>query len=172
MEEEERIYWEERRRYEEEMEYFEWCRRYGRDPRPLGPPGPRFGPPGPGGPPGMMPPVSIHYFRNFIFTFITVFNNIQYFFLQFFGQPPMMRRPDSMEDRHVIARHTEIYPSEEELSAVQKIVSHSEKALKFVSDHLAEVSQAAGNKAGATKAGTPKPAQAKTPTTTPVAKPG
>lgn len=55
MEEEERIYWEERRRYEEEMEYFEWCRRFGRDPRPLGPPGPRFGPPGPG---LMMPPVS------------------------------------------------------------------------------------------------------------------
>ncbi|XP_026288097.1 zinc finger RNA-binding protein isoform X4 [Frankliniella occidentalis] len=139
MEEEER-YWEERHRYEQEMEYFEWCRRFGRDPRPLGPPGPRFGPPGPG---LMIPP--------------------------FFGQPPMMRRPDSMEDRHVIARHTEIYPSEEELSAVQKIVSHSEKALKFVSDHLAEISQAAGSKSGA-KPGNPKPTQVKTPATP--AKPG
>ena len=82
----------------------------------------------------------------------------------------MMRRPDSMEDRHVTARHTEIYPSEEELSAVQKIVSHSEKALKFVSDHLAEVSQAVGNK-GAAKAGVPKPGQAKNPST-PAGKPG
>lgn len=81
----------------------------------------------------------------------------------------MMRRPDSMEDRHVIARHTEIYPSEDELSAVQKIVSHSEKALKFVSDHLAELSQAAGTKAG-TKPGTPKTAQAKVVSTP--AKPG
>jgi zinc finger RNA-binding protein len=69
-----------------------------------------------------------------------------------------------MEDRHVIARHTEIYPSEEELSAVQKIVSHSEKALKFVSDHLAEISQAAGNKT-ATKGTAPKPAPAKACTT-------
>ncbi|XP_034256245.1 zinc finger RNA-binding protein isoform X2 [Thrips palmi] len=133
MEEEERIYWEERRRYEEEMEYFEWVRRFGRDHRPLGPPGPpRFGPPGPG---MMMPP--------------------------FFGPNPM-RRPDSMEDRHVLARHTEIYPSEEELSAVHKIVSHSEKALKFVSDHLTEISQAAGTKPGAKPA--TKPVQAKTPT--------
>ncbi|KAJ1522250.1 hypothetical protein ONE63_002555 [Megalurothrips usitatus] len=129
-------YWDERRRYEEEMEYFEWCRRYGRDPRPLGPPGPRFGPPGPG---PMMPP--------------------------FFAQHPMMRRPDTMEDRHVIARHSEIYPSDEELTAVQKIVSHSEKALKFVSDHLAEISQGASNKAGV-KPATPKPAPAK-PATTP-----
>lgn len=81
----------------------------------------------------------------------------------------MMRRPDSMEDRHVMARHTEIYPSEEELSAVHKIVSHSEKALKFVSDHLTEISQAAGVKPGAKPAS--KPAPVKTPPT-PVVKTG
>nr|CAD7392653.1 unnamed protein product [Timema cristinae] len=34
-------------------------------------------------------------------------------------------------DRHVIARHAEIYPKEDELQAVQRIVSHTEKALKF-----------------------------------------
>lgn len=52
MEEEERMYWEERRRYEEEVEYFEWYRRYGRDPRGLPPPPPR--PFGPGVPPLMV----------------------------------------------------------------------------------------------------------------------
>ena len=63
------------------------------------------------------------------------------------GPPPMMmfpgpqRRPDSSDDKHVAAHHATIYPKEEELQAVQKIVSHTEKALKFVSDTLAEISK-------------------------------
>ncbi|XP_023674627.2 zinc finger RNA-binding protein 2 isoform X2 [Paramormyrops kingsleyae] len=48
------------------------------------------------------------------------------------------RRPDSPDDRHVMAKHSSIYPVEEELQAVQKIVSHSERALKLVSDLLME----------------------------------
>ncbi|XP_047496028.1 zinc finger RNA-binding protein-like isoform X5 [Penaeus chinensis] len=57
------------------------------------------------------------------------------------GMPPMMpmRRPDSSDDRHVLAKHADIYPKEEELGAIQKIVSNTEKALKMVSDYLAEV---------------------------------
>ncbi|KAJ8672849.1 hypothetical protein QAD02_004109 [Eretmocerus hayati] len=61
-----------------------------------------------------------------------------------FPGPPMMmypgpqRRPDTSDDKHVIAHHSTIYPKEEELQAVQKIVSHTEKALKFVSDQLAD----------------------------------
>lgn len=47
-----------------------------------------------------------------------------------------MRRPESFDDKHIIARHAAIYPKESELQAVQKIVSHTEKALKFVSDQL------------------------------------
>nr|XP_020451886.1 interleukin enhancer-binding factor 3-like isoform X2 [Monopterus albus] len=39
-------------------------------------------------------------------------------------------------DRHVMAKHVEVYPSAEELEAVQKIVSHVECALKTVSDQL------------------------------------
>lgn len=50
-----------------------------------------------------------------------------------------IRRPDSSDDRHVLAKHAEIYPKEEELAAIQKIVSNTEKALKMVSDYLAEV---------------------------------
>lgn len=55
MEEEERLYWEERRRYEEEMEYYEWYRRFSREPRGMPPPQ-IMRPPfpvqsGPGGPP-------------------------------------------------------------------------------------------------------------------------
>jgi zinc finger RNA-binding protein len=55
-----------------------------------------------------------------------------------FGFPPMFRRPESMDDRHVIAKHSDIYPSEDELAAVQKIVTNIEKALKLVSDNLLE----------------------------------
>ncbi|OQR70379.1 zinc finger RNA-binding protein-like [Tropilaelaps mercedesae] len=66
------------------------------------------------------------------------------------GPPPMMmmmipfRRPDTPDDRHILAKHSKIYPPEEELARIQKIVGHTEKALKGVSDKLAgtvEVSQ-------------------------------
>ncbi|XP_061538849.1 zinc finger RNA-binding protein isoform X1 [Phycodurus eques] len=66
--------------------------------------------------------------------------------------PPLMSRPgrpvppllscvrplDSPDDRVVMAKHTTIYPGELELQAVQRIVSHSEQALKMVSDNLFE----------------------------------
>ncbi|CAL8254402.1 unnamed protein product [Merluccius merluccius] len=55
--------------------------------------------------------------------------------------PPLLtcvRRPDSPDDRHIMAKHSTIYPVEEELQAVQTIVSHSERALKLVSDSLLE----------------------------------
>lgn len=54
-----------------------------------------------------------------------------------FGGPGNERRPESSDDRHVVARHAEIYPKEEELQVIQRIVSHTERALKFVSDALA-----------------------------------
>ncbi|XP_051894937.1 zinc finger RNA-binding protein isoform X2 [Pristis pectinata] len=50
--------------------------------------------------------------------------------------PP--RRPDSSDDRYVMTKHAAIYPTEEELQAVQKIVSHTERALKLVSDCITE----------------------------------
>ena len=50
----------------------------------------------------------------------------------------MMRRPDTMDDRHVLAKHADIYPREDELNAIQAIVSHGEKALKAVSDFIAD----------------------------------
>ncbi len=37
-----------------------------------------------------------------------------------------------------MAKHGEIYPEEKELQAIQKIVSNTEKALKYVSDRFAE----------------------------------
>ncbi|XP_012257054.2 zinc finger RNA-binding protein isoform X2 [Athalia rosae] len=90
------------------------------------------------------------------------------------GPPPMMmfpgpqRRPESSDDKHVLSHHSTIYPKEEELQAVQKIVSHTEKALKFVSDTLAE----AGKKpTPAAAAAPPTPAAVATPAaaTTPAA---
>lgn len=47
-----------------------------------------------------------------------------------------VRRPESPDDRHIMAKHSTIYPVEEELQAVQRIVSHTERALKLVSDSL------------------------------------
>ncbi|CAL1548470.1 unnamed protein product [Lymnaea stagnalis] len=55
-----------------------------------------------------------------------------------FPMHPMLRRPDSSDDRHVMTKHHSIYPTEDELQAVQNIVSACEKALKLVSDVLAE----------------------------------
>lgn len=55
----------------------------------------------------------------------------------FGGMFPGERRPESSDDRHVVAKHAEIYPKEEELQVIQRIVSHTERALKFVSDALA-----------------------------------
>ncbi|KAF7660472.1 hypothetical protein LDENG_00281710 [Lucifuga dentata] len=39
-------------------------------------------------------------------------------------------------DRHVMAKHSEVYPSSEELEAVQTIISHIECALKTISDQM------------------------------------
>ncbi|XP_014670630.1 PREDICTED: zinc finger RNA-binding protein-like [Priapulus caudatus] len=55
-----------------------------------------------------------------------------------FIHPAPPRRPQSYDDRHVMAKHSMIYPNEQELQAVQSIVSASEKALKLVSDIITE----------------------------------
>ncbi|CAG12561.1 unnamed protein product, partial [Tetraodon nigroviridis] len=50
--------------------------------------------------------------------------------------PP--RRPDSSDDRYVMTKHAAIYPSEDELQSIQKIVSITERALKLVSDIISD----------------------------------
>lgn len=52
--------------------------------------------------------------------------------------PPFQRsfRSFSNDDRHVMAKHSTIYPSSQELEAVQTLVSTVECALKHVSDWL------------------------------------
>ncbi|XP_019716507.1 zinc finger RNA-binding protein isoform X3 [Hippocampus comes] len=49
-----------------------------------------------------------------------------------------LRRPDSSDDRYVMTKHASIYPSEEELQSIQKIVSITERALKLVSDIITD----------------------------------
>ncbi|CAG9768765.1 unnamed protein product [Ceutorhynchus assimilis] len=115
MEDEESMYWEDRRRYEE---YIDMMNRGGPFPR---------GRPFPGGPP-------------------------------FFPGGHTPRRADSNDDRHVMAKHTEIYPKEEELQVVQRIVSHTERALKQVSDQMAEAKPAEADAAAAATATKDKPA--------------
>ncbi|XP_039291688.1 zinc finger RNA-binding protein [Nilaparvata lugens] len=144
--EEERIYWEERRRYEEEMEYYEWynSRRHlgGGGPRGPPPPPPPMPPPPPpyGHPPGVPPQGPKGLFGAVGPMGMGMVGNIRRLETQ------------SNDDRHVIARHAQIYPKEAELQAVQKIVSHVEKALKLVSDQLTDV-----GKSTATAKGAPPP---------------
>ncbi|KAJ8251757.1 hypothetical protein GJAV_G00225120 [Gymnothorax javanicus] len=59
--------------------------------------------------------------------------------------PPFRQRPMRMfvnDDRHVMSKHLTIYPTQEELEAVQNMVSHTERALKAVSDWLDEEERA------------------------------
>ena len=93
MDDEERVYWEERRRFDDE---YNWRNFAGR-----GRPAPLMGGP-------------------------------------FFNNMMNPRRIESADDRHVIARHAEIYPKEEELQIIQRIVSHTERALKLVSDAMTD----------------------------------
>lgn len=66
------------------------------------------------------------------------------------GMPPQPqgpmppRRPDSSDDRYVMTKHATIYPTEEELQAVQKIVSITERALKLVSDNITDLDKTKG----------------------------
>uniref|UniRef100_A0AAR2J7K9 Spermatid perinuclear RNA-binding protein n=1 Tax=Pygocentrus nattereri TaxID=42514 RepID=A0AAR2J7K9_PYGNA len=58
-----------------------------------------------------------------------------------FKPPPLRHRSMRIfvnDDRHVMAKHSAIYPTQEELEAVQNMVSHTERALKAVSDWLDE----------------------------------
>ncbi|KAI8434408.1 hypothetical protein MSG28_012446 [Choristoneura fumiferana] len=48
------------------------------------------------------------------------------------------------DDRHVVAKHAEIYPSEQQLADTQRAVSHTERALKSLSDALAEQARPKG----------------------------
>nr|XP_023500183.1 zinc finger RNA-binding protein 2 isoform X2 [Equus caballus] len=63
------------------------------------------------------------------------------------------QRWESSDDRHVLCKHAAIYPTEEELLAVQKAVSHSERALKLVSDTLAEKSSGSPEQEGSGHSG-------------------
>ncbi|XP_041640538.1 interleukin enhancer-binding factor 3-like isoform X2 [Cheilinus undulatus] len=56
-------------------------------------------------------------------------------------------------DRHVMAKHSEVYPSPEELEAVQTIISHVECALKAVSDQMDPVEGVGENKKKTSKTG-------------------
>lgn len=44
-----------------------------------------------------------------------------------------------------MCKHASIYPTEEELQAIQTAVSHTERALRLVSDTLAEESSQRGS---------------------------
>ncbi|MXQ83848.1 hypothetical protein E5288_WYG002326 [Bos mutus] len=73
------------------------------------------------------------------------------------AKPLPTRRPESSDDRHVMCKHAAIYPTEEELLAVQKAVSHAERALKLVSDTLAEEDSASPEPEGGDHSSRPSP---------------
>lgn len=63
------------------------------------------------------------------------------------GPPLPRQRPMRIfvnDDRHVMAKHSAVYPTQEELEAVQNMVSHTERALKAVSDWIDEQEKVGG----------------------------
>ena len=59
------------------------------------------------------------------------------------NQNIQQRHYESFEDRHIVAKHNSIYPTQEEINSIQEIVTSTEKALKQVSDQIAEQDTAA-----------------------------
>ncbi|XP_059123423.1 interleukin enhancer-binding factor 3 isoform X8 [Peromyscus eremicus] len=59
------------------------------------------------------------------------------------------------DDRHVMAKHSSVYPTQEELEAVQNMVSHTERALKAVSDWIDEQEKGGSELAEAENMDTP-----------------
>lgn len=67
------------------------------------------------------------------------------------GAPPLSslsRKLETFEDRHILARHKAIYPTEVELKIIQKVVGHVERALKLVSDYMLTEAENAVKKEG------------------------
>ncbi|XGW21944.1 hypothetical protein V3C99_004701 [Haemonchus contortus] len=59
-----------------------------------------------------------------------------------FGNGPIDgRRFESTDDRHVQAKHTSIYPNDDQLTVIESLVTETEKALKKVSDFFNERDQ-------------------------------
>ncbi|KAK6731402.1 hypothetical protein RB195_007709 [Necator americanus] len=59
-----------------------------------------------------------------------------------FGNGPIDgRRFETTDDRHVQAKHTSIYPDDEQLTVIERLVTETEKALKKVSDYFNERDQ-------------------------------
>ena len=74
----------------------------------------------------------------------------------------MCTMPESLDDRHMLVKDQSISPSGDELAAMQRLVSYTEKALKIASDqYLAKVQlpaqQAASEAAAAAAAATSAP---------------
>ncbi|KAL1429898.1 hypothetical protein MTO96_015400 [Rhipicephalus appendiculatus] len=130
MEDEERLFWEQRR-FEDEMDR---CRFFGRG---LGP----MGPMRPWGPPMMGPPRTHGWRHRSRGGNNQIGSNAHPTRVGAQSGQPMPRRPDSVDDRHVTAKHSMIYPKDEDLGQVQRMVTNTEKALKLVSDSLAEVTE-------------------------------
>ncbi|XP_049871593.1 zinc finger RNA-binding protein isoform X2 [Pectinophora gossypiella] len=63
------------------------------------------------------------------------------------GYGPVGRRPETSDDRHVLGKHAEVYPPDHQLQDIQRVVSHTEKALKSLSDALQEQGKPKGQAA-------------------------
>ena len=140
------MYWAERRRFEEETDDVNWYRRF-----------PGRGGPGAPHPSGMERPLKPHFdpLPGSDIYMLSVCSSCYCADINSLGPPGtsgrfgpggphgafgphfMMRRPDTVDDRHCVAKHEEIYPGEEELEAITRIVVQTETALKKVSDYLA-----------------------------------
>ncbi|CAI6364574.1 unnamed protein product [Macrosiphum euphorbiae] len=117
MDMEDRYSWEDRRRYQEEVEYYDWYRSIGPRNMSMGPQ-PLFAPPSMIGP--RPPPPHMMKFG--------------------LGMRPQMhnsmRRYDTVDDKHIMAKHSSLFPKQNSLKTLQKAISDTEKALKLAAEDL------------------------------------
>lgn len=47
-----------------------------------------------------------------------------------------MRRYDTVDDKHIMAKHSSLFPKQNSLKTLQKAISDTEKALKLAAEDL------------------------------------
>lgn len=52
-----------------------------------------------------------------------------------------MRRYDTVDDKHIMAKHSSLFPKQSSLKTLQKAISDTEKALKLVAEDLVKTGE-------------------------------
>lgn len=56
-----------------------------------------------------------------------------------------MRRYDTVDDKHIMAKHSSLFPKQTSLKTLQKAISDTEKALKLAAEDLVKIGKSFSN---------------------------